>query len=53
MDFGLKRTTRIVTPVLLYTARVAVGPTAVRGVLGGDFVLLGAGEQPPGGEGVQ
>ena len=33
-DFGLKRTTKIVAPVLLYTARLAGGGPAFEGVLG-------------------
>lgn len=40
-DFGLKRTTRIVAPVLLYTARVAVGPAAFEGVIGGTSYYWG------------
>ena len=40
-DFGLKRTTRIVAPVLLYTARVAVGPGAFGGVVGGTSYYWG------------
>ena len=34
-DFGLKRTTRIVAPVLLYTARIAGGSAPFQGVVGG------------------
>ena len=34
-DFGIKRTTRIVAPVLLYTARLAGGGPAFEGVVGG------------------
>ncbi len=34
-DFGLKRTTKIITPVLLYTARIGGGAQAFEGVLGG------------------
>ena len=34
-DFGLKRNARIVVPILLYTARVAAGPKAYEGVIGG------------------
>ncbi len=40
-DFGLKRTTRIVAPILLYTARVAVGPGAFSGVVGGASYYWG------------
>ena len=41
-DFGLKRTTRIVAPVLLYTARVAGGAQAFDGVVGGTSYYWGA-----------
>jgi len=34
-DFGLKRTTRLVAPVLLYTARIGGGAEAFAGVVGG------------------
>ena len=34
-DFGLKRTTKLVAPVLLYTARVGAGAEAFAGVIGG------------------
>ena len=40
-DFGLKRTTRIVAPVLLYTARVAVGAGPFSGVVGGTSYYWG------------
>ena len=40
-DFGLKRTTRIVAPILLYTARVAVGPGPFSGVVGGTSYYWG------------
>ena len=40
-DFGLKRTTRIVAPILLYTARVAVGPGPFSGVIGGASYYWG------------
>ena len=40
-DFGLKRTTRIVVPILLYTARVAVGPGPFSGVVGGASYYWG------------
>ena len=41
-DFGLKRTTRIVAPILLYTARVAGGAQAFDGVVGGTSYYWGA-----------
>ena len=34
-DFGLKRTTKLVAPVLLYTARIGGGAEAFAGVVGG------------------
>ena len=34
-DFGLKRTMKIVAPILLYTSRVAGGPQVFDGVIGG------------------
>lgn len=40
-DFGLKRTTKIVVPVLLYTSRVAAGPQAFEGVVGGTSYYWG------------
>jgi branched-chain amino acid transport system substrate-binding protein len=40
-DFGLKRTTKIVTPILLYTARVAAGAKAFEGVVGGTSYYWG------------
>ena len=41
-DFGLKRTTRIVAPVLLYTARVAGGAQVFDGVVGGTSYYWGS-----------
>lgn len=40
-DFGLKRHTRIIAPVLLYTARLAAGPHAFEGVVGGTSYYWG------------
>ena len=34
-DFGLKRTTKLITPILLYTARLGGGAEAFSGVIGG------------------
>lgn len=34
-DFGLKKTAKLVAPVLLYTARLGGGPEAFEGVVGG------------------
>ena len=46
-DFGLKRTTRIVAPILLYTARVAAGAQAFDGVVGGTSYYWGAESSTP------
>ena len=40
-DFGLKRTSKLITPILLYTARLAGGPKAFEGVLGGTSYYWG------------
>ena len=40
-DFGLKKTTKIVTPILLYTARLAAGEKAFEGVIGGTSYYWG------------
>lgn len=40
-DFGLKRTTKIVAPILLYTSRVAAGEKAFEGVVGGTSYYWG------------
>jgi branched-chain amino acid transport system substrate-binding protein len=40
-DFGLKANTKIITPILLYTARQAGGPEAFDGVLGGTSYYWG------------
>ena len=40
-DFGLKSTTRIVTPVLLFTARMAGGADVFDGVVGGTSYYWG------------
>ena len=46
-DFGLKRTARIVAPVLLYTARVAVGAGPFSGVVGGTSYYWGVESSSP------
>lgn len=46
-DFGLKRTTQIVIPVLLYTARLAGGPQAFEGVIGGTSYYWGIEDHVP------
>lgn len=40
-DFGLKRTTKIVAPIMLFTARQAAGPQAFEGVVGGTSYYWG------------
>lgn len=35
-DFGMKKSTRFVTPILTYTSRMAAGPTVYDGVVGGS-----------------
>jgi branched-chain amino acid transport system substrate-binding protein len=40
-DFGLKSTTKIITPVLLYTARLAGGAEAFEGIMGGTSYYWG------------
>jgi branched-chain amino acid transport system substrate-binding protein len=46
-DFGLKSTTRIVTPVLLFTSRLAGGPEAFEGVVGGTSYYWGMEDSVP------
>ncbi len=46
-DFGIKQTTKIITPVLLYTARLAGGADAFEGIARRHLVLLGHGGQDP------
>jgi branched-chain amino acid transport system substrate-binding protein len=46
-DFGLKRTTKIITPILLYTARIAGGPQAFEGVIGGTSYYWGVEDKIP------
>jgi branched-chain amino acid transport system substrate-binding protein len=40
-DFGLKKTTKIVAPILLYTSRIAAGAQAFEGVVGGSSYYWG------------
>ncbi|WP_375457828.1 ABC transporter substrate-binding protein [uncultured Enterovirga sp.] len=40
-DFGVKRNTKIIVPILLYTARVAGGAQAFDGVIGGSSYYWG------------
>lgn len=40
-DFGLKKTTKIVAPILLYTSRIAAGEKAFEGVVGGSSYYWG------------
>jgi branched-chain amino acid transport system substrate-binding protein len=46
-DFGLKANTKIITPVLLYTARLAAGPEAFEGVIGGTSYYWGIEDKVP------
>lgn len=46
-DFGLKSTTRIVTPVLLFTSRLAGGADAFEGVVGGTSYYWGMEDKIP------
>ena len=46
-DFGLKQGTKIITPVLLFTARQAGGPEAFDGVLGGTSYYWGMEDKIP------
>ncbi|MBU3725373.1 MAG: ABC transporter substrate-binding protein [Burkholderiaceae bacterium] len=40
-DFGLKKNIKVVTPVLLYTSRLAGGPEAFEGIIGGTSYYWG------------
>jgi branched-chain amino acid transport system substrate-binding protein len=40
-DFGMKKSMKIVAPILLYTARLAAGPQAFDGVVGGTSYYWG------------
>ncbi len=46
-DFGIKATTRIITPVLLYTARQAGGADAFDGIVGGTSYYWGMEDKIP------
>ena len=46
-DFGLKSTTRIITPVLVFTARVAGGADVFDGVVGGTSYYWGIESNTP------
>jgi branched-chain amino acid transport system substrate-binding protein len=46
-DFGLKSTTRIITPVLLFTARQTGGPDVFDGVVGGTSYYWGIEDSVP------
>jgi branched-chain amino acid transport system substrate-binding protein len=46
-DFGLKQTTKIITPVLLYTSRLAGGAEAFEGILGGTSYYWGLEDKIP------
>lgn len=46
-DFGLKQGTKIIAPVLLYTSRLAGGPEAFEGILGGTSYYWGMEDKIP------
>ncbi len=46
-NFGVKETTKIITPVLLYTSRVAGGAEAFEGIVGGTSYYWGMEDQIP------
>ena len=46
-DFGLKQGTKVITPVLLYTARQAGGPEAFEGIIGGTSYYWGMEDKIP------
>jgi branched-chain amino acid transport system substrate-binding protein len=46
-DFGLKRSTKLVAPVLLYASRLAGGPKAFEGVIGGTSFYWGIEDKIP------
>lgn len=46
-DFGLKKTTQVVAPILLYTGRLAAGPKAIEGVIGGTSYYWGIEDKIP------
>jgi branched-chain amino acid transport system substrate-binding protein len=46
-DFGLKKTTKIVAPILLYTSRIAAGASAFEGVVGGTSYYWGIESSTP------
>lgn len=46
-DFGIKQTTKIIAPVLLYTARLAGGADAFEGILGGTSYYWGMEDKIP------
>lgn len=46
-DFGLKQSAKVITPVLLYTARQAGGPDAFDGIIGGTSYYWGMEDSTP------
>jgi len=46
-DFGVKKSIQIITPILLYSARVAGGPQAFDGVVGGTSYYWGLEDKVP------
>jgi branched-chain amino acid transport system substrate-binding protein len=46
-DFGLKKSIQLVAPILLFTGRLAAGPQAFEGVIGGTSYYWGAEDKIP------
>jgi branched-chain amino acid transport system substrate-binding protein len=46
-DFGMKSNMKVITPVLLYTSRLAGGPDAFDGILGGTSYYWGMEDKVP------
>jgi branched-chain amino acid transport system substrate-binding protein len=46
-EFGMKKSIRFVTPVLTYTSRLAAGPSAYEGVIGGTSYFWGIEDKVP------
>jgi branched-chain amino acid transport system substrate-binding protein len=46
-EFGMKKSIRFVTPVLTYTSRLAAGPSAYEGVIGGTSYFWGIEDKEP------
>ena len=46
-DFGMKKSMKIIAPILLYTGRIAAGPQAFDGVIGGTSYYWGIEDKIP------